>query len=300
MPSNYQSRGLRCGQEWVAPGNEKLEQAMVAGLMLQVVLETPGLPDDPRSRRRFVKSRLKDSLLTHLPGRITLDRFRNLVQRLEQWFPLSYGVMPRPDPAMEVKSSCQADIGPSPAAKEGLVRSEALRQWLARAGRELLPRRPQRKIQPERLEEILLRSQGSWFRVKDMARSFDIDRKTAWEYLQKFREAGLLVHNRGRSAAVRYRLADRFLKVQVSALEQQVGRALAGWPDQQKQQITERLAATAGEPFWEQSWLPRLGADRRDEIIGLLKAAAILEPVYQQGGQRLFRLQRQWLRSQGD
>ena len=133
--------------------------------------------------------------------------------------------------------------------------------------------------------------------MKDLARAFDIDRKTAWEYLQKFQDAGLLVHNRGRSAAVRYRLADDFLKVRMAAVQQQVAQALAGLPQPHAEQVTAWLAATAGEPFWEDGWPPRLGAGRRSEILGSLKAAGVLETLLQSGQNQLLRLQGRWLRS---
>ena len=57
---------------------EKLDRALVTGLMLEVILETSSLPVDPKILRRLVKTRLKDSLAVNLAGRITLDRFRRL------------------------------------------------------------------------------------------------------------------------------------------------------------------------------------------------------------------------------
>jgi predicted transcriptional regulator len=174
---------------------------------------------------------------------------------------------------------------------------DRLREWLANAAGEILPRRPQRKIKPDRLEEFLCHTQSSWFRVQDLAQAFDIDRKTAWEYLQKFQDAGLLVHNRGRSAAVRYRLADDFLKVRMAAVQQQVAQALAGLPRPLSEQVSAWLAATAGEPFWEEDWPPRMGTGCREEIVSSLKAAKLLETLLQSGQNQLLRLQRRWLRS---
>ncbi len=183
---------------------------------------------------------------------------------------------------MQAQQTCRGGSTLPPAAvspTQEVVRRDRLREWLANAAGEILPRRPQRKIQPDRLEEFLLCTRGRWFRVKDLAQAFDIDRKTAWEYLQKFQDAGLLVHNRGRSAAVRYRLADDFLKVRMAAVQQQVAQALAGLPRPQAEQVTEWLTATAGEPFWEDRWPPRMGAGRREEIVSSLKAAAGLGNV---------------------
>jgi hypothetical protein len=67
---------------------EKLGRALVTGLMLEVILETSGLPVDPQTLRHLVKSRLKDSLAVNLAGRVTLDRFRRLLNKVDVWFPL--------------------------------------------------------------------------------------------------------------------------------------------------------------------------------------------------------------------
>jgi hypothetical protein len=285
------------GKGWPVPTGEKLERALVAGLMLETVLETPGLPEDPRTRRRFVKSRLTHSLVAHLAGRITLDRFRTLIHRLEQWFPLYYPLMPLPAPPDGRRGG--AEEGGQPAAAgdrpQPLVRGQLLKQWLEETGRELLPRRPQRKMQTERLEDFLLRTGGGWFRAKDFAHYFTIDRKTAWEYLQKLHEAALLVHNGASSAAVRYRLADRFLKVKVTDLDRQVALALTELPRLPAGPVSAWLAAGAGEPFWEEHWPERLADKRREEIIASLKSAAVLEVVCRSGRQELLRLQRHWL-----
>jgi hypothetical protein len=283
------------GQGWAVPEEEKLERAMVAGLMLEVVLEAPGWPENSQGRQRLIKSRLMDSLVSHLAGRITLDRFRHLVHRLDHWFPLYYPLLPPPAPE---RQTCPGEEqGPFIPADETptLVNHKTLPEWLKTVGSRILPQRPQRKIQPERLEEFLRGTRGGWFRVKDLAQDFAIDRKTAWEYLQKLQEAGLLVHNGGRSAAVRYRLGDRFLKVKLSALEREVAQALAGEPKAVGEQVAAWLAATLGEPFWEENWPERLAQGRRGEISAALKAAAVLEVVCRSGRQELLRLGRQWL-----
>lgn len=291
------------GQGWPNPTDEPLERALVAGLMLEAVLEAPGLPDDPQDRRRLVKSRLTQALVGHLSGRITLDRFRSLMHRLDHWFPFYYPLMPPPMPPAEHRTS-PGELAANPAIKTGrtprLVQSELLREWLQKAIGKILPQHPQRKLQPDRLEDFLLHTRGHWFRMKDLAQDFNLDRKTVWEYLQKLQEAGLLVHNQRRSAAVRYRLADRFLKVQVAALQRRVTQALAGLPQPQAVQVTEWLAATVGEPFWQDHWPDQMPVDRREEIIDSLKTAAILEVVCQSGERRMLRLARRWLWSHED
>ena len=69
---------------------EKLDRALVTGLMLEVILEASRLPADPKTLRQLVKTRLKDSLADNLAGRVTLDRFRHLLSQVDIWFPLYY------------------------------------------------------------------------------------------------------------------------------------------------------------------------------------------------------------------
>jgi hypothetical protein len=56
MKEGDQTRCWSGGYRWPVPADEKLERAMVAGLMLDVVLEAPGLPDEPQTRRRLIRS----------------------------------------------------------------------------------------------------------------------------------------------------------------------------------------------------------------------------------------------------
>ena len=69
---------------------EKLDRALVTGLMLEVVLETSTLAMDPQTLRHLVKIRLKDSLAVNLAGRVSLARFRRLLSQVDVWFPLYY------------------------------------------------------------------------------------------------------------------------------------------------------------------------------------------------------------------
>jgi hypothetical protein len=71
---------------------------------------------------------------------------------------------------------------------------------------EFLPKRRHRKVDRQRLQEFFHQTQDGWFRLRDFEHFFVLDRKTAWEYIQKFLQTGLLVHNQGRSSAVRYRV----------------------------------------------------------------------------------------------
>ena len=288
-------------QGWLTQMEERLDRALVAGLMLEVFLETPAVPLDPQVRRRDLKSRLTRSLVRHLAGRITLDRFRSLIHHLQDWFLFYYPLMPALPQAEEGKE-CPAGRTAAPAGAQphSLVRQDRLKAWLEKAAREILPRRPQSKLQPERLDDFCRLAQCCWFRGKDFAQYFDIDRKTAWEYVQKLQETGLLIHNQGRSAAVRYRLADHFLRIKLTALEQQVTLALTGLSAAAAAQVAQELAATAGESLWEEHWPISPAAARREETIASLIRAGILEVVCQSGPKRMLRLPRRWFWSLED
>ena len=123
-----------------------------------------------------------------------------------------------------------------------------------------------------------------------------MDRKTAWEYLQNFLHAGLLRHNRGRSAAVRYALETRFLLVRAEALEPEVEKALSGLPPGLAGQVSGWLIATGGEAFWEKEWHGRLEPPRRRQLITRLLAAGLLQEVCQVGENRMLQMAPGWLK----
>ncbi|HZE21276.1 MAG TPA: hypothetical protein VE082_04405 [Desulfobaccales bacterium] len=273
---------------------EKLDRALVGGLMLEVILEAGSSSMDPQSQRRLVKTRLKDTLITHLAGRVTLDRFRMLLHQLDRWFPVYYPLITagpyaaRPDP-----------LSPSPAAfpppSPPPFHEERLQVWFDEAGQALLPQRPHRKLNQEKLCDFLKRTRGGWFRLKDFERYFRVDRKTAWEYLQKLLAARLLRHNRKRSAAVRYGLDSRFLVVRADTLEPAIRQALSGLPEGLAEQVSGWLLGRAGEPFRIEEWHAFLPLSRCRDLITRLRAASILEEVGQVGNRRRLRLAPRWL-----
>ena len=271
---------------------EKLDRALVTGLMLEVILETSSLPVDPQTLRHLVKTRLKDSLAVNLAGRVTLDRFRHLLSRVDIWFPLYYPL------TTAGSSKVQAVPAPAVAASPSrrVLRVDRLRAWLQEEGRGLLPHRPHRKVNQDRLWEFLGRTQGGWFQLSDFTRHFGVDRKTAWEYLHKLLHAGLLRHNRRRSAAVRYALETGFLMVRADTLEPGVAAALSGLPPNLVEQVSAWLIATGGEAFGEKEWHGRLEPPRCQQLITRLKAAGLLEEVCQVGESRMLRIGRRWLR----
>lgn len=188
-------------------GEEKLNRALVAGLMLEVIFSQPPLPDDPGARRRRLKEHLKTALVSRLAGHIPLHSFRSMAHNFDRWFDLFYPLISPsgPDESGQPRKDQQV-----PALARGL-QEDLLRETLARwTG--LLPTRRHRKIDREKLLSFFRQTGGKWFRLKDFEQFFRMDRKTAWEYIQKLLRAGLLYHNQGRSAAVRYRLAPGFLQ----------------------------------------------------------------------------------------
>lgn len=277
---------------------EKLDRALVTGLMLEVILETSSLAVDPQTLRHLVKTRLKDCLAVNLAGRVTLDRFRHLLRRVDVWFPLYYPLTAAGSPM--APAAPQVQDAPAPAAPvlppRRVLREDRLQAWLEEEGRGLLPHRPHRRLNQDGLWEFLERTQGGWFRLLEFARHFGVDRKTAWEYFQKFLQAGLLRHNRGRSAAVRYALSTRFLVVRADALEPGVEAALDGLPPGLAAQVSGWLIATGGEAFPDQEWHGRLGPPRCRQVITRLASAGLLEEVCRVGESRMLQLAPRWRR----
>jgi len=268
---------------------EKLDRALVTGLMLEVILETSTFPVDPQTLRHLVKTRLKDSLAVNLAGRITLDRFRHLLSKVDIWFPLYYPLTTAGAPEGGALAAAQVPAAAALPAQR-VLREDRLRAWLQEEGRGLLPHRPHRKLNQDGLWEFLGRTQGGWFRLLDFARHFGVDRKTAWEYLHKFLQAGLLRHNRRRSAAVRYALGTRFLVVRADALEPGVEAALSGLPPSLVEQVSGWLIATGGEAFWEKEWHGRLEPPRCRQLITRLEAAGLLQEVCRVGESRMLQI----------
>lgn len=273
------------------PPEGDLDRLLVAGVIMEVVLKKTGLPDAPQARRRQVKTLVLDTLLTHLAGWITLDRFRVLVRHLDQWVAYYYPLI-SPDGFLGADAH---ETGPTPAplTRAGL-REDLLDRWLHRH-QGMLPRRPHRKFTGEKLGEFLRETQGSWFRLKDFEQYFHLDRKTAWEYLRKLHLAGLLTHNQKRSSAARYSLAPTFLKVRADTLRVRVSLALTDFSPNLSAQAADCLIATGGEPFWAEQWGALGPVTCRQEILARLEAASLLEIVWQSGPSKMCRLLPQWL-----
>jgi hypothetical protein len=242
---------------------------------------------------------VQEALLFHLAGRITLDRFRILIHTLERsfsfYFPLLTSLLPRPQdgPASPLPPPQAAhDAYPGSRAVSGDLLAEALDRLQG-----IIPQRRRSKLTGPKLLDFMCRTGGGWFRLRDFQVHFAVDRKTAWEYVQKFLQAGLLVHNQAQAAAVRYGLADRYLKVKADAIRRKAAAALGGLPFPLAAQVADRLIASCGEPFWEEDWRGFLPPCHVQEIFQRLTGkASLLEAVWPGDGKnRLLRLQSIWL-----
>lgn len=299
MDGSKRTLGSQLASKGRGAEDERLNRALVTGLMLEVILETSALQGDPNNRRSLVKTRLKNILVTHLAGRVTLQRFHHLLREVDHCFPRYYPLITSsatqvPGPvAIEISENLSRTASAAPAHR--VLREDVLKAWLEAEIRKLLPQRSHRKLSVKRLLDFLQRTQGSWFRLKDFELHFGVDRKTAWEYLQKFLSAGLLRHNQERSAAVRYALATRFLVVLADTLEPKVIEALPDLPLKQADQVCDWLVATGGEPFGEAEWHVHLKSSRCSQIIATLQTAGLLEGVSPAGLNQRFQLPRHWL-----
>ena len=294
MDGSKRTLGSQLGSKSRGAEDERLNRALVTGLMMEVMLETSTFQTDPQVHRNLVKTRLKNILVTHLAGRVTLDRFRNLLLQVDNCFPRYYPLIAPGSPQGPVPVPGRTTTVSPPSAPatpaHRVLREEALKAWLEAEIRQLLPQRSHRKLGVKRLLDFLQRTQGSWFRLKDFEQHFGVDRKTAWEYLQKFLSAGLLRHNQERSAAVRYALATRFLVVLADVLEPKVREALPDLPQRQADQVCDWLVATGGEPFEEAEWHVHLKGSRCRQIIATLQASGLLEEVSPAGLSQMFQL----------
>ena len=122
------------------PQAEKLDRALVTGLMLEVILETSTFPADPQTLRHLVKTRLKDSLAVNLAGRVTLNRFRHLLNQVDIWFPLYYPLTSAGAAKAPAALPVQAIPAPAAAAvaSRQVLRVDRLRAWLQEEGRGVL------------------------------------------------------------------------------------------------------------------------------------------------------------------
>lgn len=296
---------------------EKLDRALVAGLILEVVLDQSDLPPGCLSRQNLVKSRIQEYLVRHLAGRVSLDRFRTLAQNLDGWFDFYYPLLVSSDQPVTARSQTTTYTAREPqaayrvhepkadwpAAKTGsdtpapmhhACLDELLDTWLKEAGTRI-PHRPHRKLTPGKLRKFLSQSSGRWFRLRDFQRYVQMDRKTAWDYLHLFLQTGLLCHNRKNSAAVRYCLAPAFLKVQADTLRLAISLSLASYPEKLIEKMSDFLIATGGEPFALQEWAKEFPQPEQQSLLDDLVDQNIIVWQNLPTGSRFLKLHHRWL-----
>lgn len=296
---------------------EKLDRALVAGLILEVVLDQPDLPESRQARQRLVKARIRDYLVQHLAGQVSLDRFRRLAQNLDGWFefyyPLvapdsrpaaapgaavTYGVR-EPRAAYEVNEPQapwphrRTDSQVPPPVRQACW-EELLDNWLAAAQTDM-PQRSHRKLTPTKLKDFLSHSSGRWFRLRDFERFIPLDRKTAWDYVHQFVQQGLLCHNRKNSAAVRYCLAPSFLKVKADALRLALSLILGPVDDDLVEKISDFLIATGGETFHVSEWERDFPAPGAGQLLEELTSRQIVVWQHLATGASFLKLHSRWL-----
>jgi hypothetical protein len=298
MAAIQRENGWAPGPGWPGRGEEKLDRALVAGLLLEALLEARRQDSPGPQHARQVKTHLKRSLTRHLAGYVTLDRFRTLMAHLDPWFARYYPLLA---PLAGLPAGLEAAGGgaPLPALaappRVPVFREDLLEDWRA-LNPGLFPSRPHRKLTWDKLKEFLSSTRGRWFGVKDLARDLGLERKTAWEYLRKLREAGLLRHNGACSAAARYSLEDHFLRVRGEDLRLQVARTFPDWPEDAAASLADYLLATSGEVLWEGEWAAGLPSSGAPGFLERLVAAGLLEVAASSGPARLLRLHPRWLR----
>jgi hypothetical protein len=179
-----------------------LDTTLVAGMFFQVVMEASRLPTGSQERVSFVRKRAKDYLVTQLAGQITLSQFYRLLTIIESEAGLYFARHDWSGGKTGLRETWEAP--PAPPLLPEPVKSEALRQALAKVP---LPVKGRRKLTPETLGEYLRETEGRWFRLLDFEARFQVNKKTAWGYLNLLLQEGVLIHNGEKANRVRYALA---------------------------------------------------------------------------------------------
>ncbi len=182
-----------------------LDTTLVAGMFFQVLLEAERLPSGTSERVAFIRKQAKNYLVTRLAGQITLSQFFRLLNLIEENAHRYFEHLE--DDWLGRRPVTQIKIPKSEAPEP--IQGEALRQALATVP--MLPK-GRRKLTHQTLFEFLRDSGGQWFRLLDFEARFQINKKTAWAYLNLLHKTGILEHNGEKANKVRYILANRFLR----------------------------------------------------------------------------------------
>jgi alkylated DNA nucleotide flippase Atl1 len=185
----------------LVPPERGLDTTLVAGMFFQVMMEASRLPAGRQERVSFVRQKAKSYLVTQLAGQITLSQFYRLLSLIEA----EVGVYFSTNDWSGSRPHLVEASRPRPQLE--LVKSDILRQALAAIG---LPEKGRRKLTPETLGDFLRDTEGRWFRLLDFETKFQVNKKTAWAYLNHLLQEGILVHNGEKANRVRYALAGPF------------------------------------------------------------------------------------------
>jgi hypothetical protein len=153
---------------------DTLNRALVAGLVLEAVLENPCLKEEPGFQGHRLKASLRSTLASQLAGHMSLASFHTLAQGLDHWFEVVF-------PFLAVAGLAGQPTAParlSPVAEAQFIEEELFRKCLAMAPG-LLPRRRYRKLDREKLQNFLEGTGGDWFCLRDFEEYFQVGRKTA-------------------------------------------------------------------------------------------------------------------------
>jgi alkylated DNA nucleotide flippase Atl1 len=188
------------------PPAHGLDTTLVSGMFFQVVMEASRLPTGSQERVSFIRKRAKDYLVTQLAGQITLSQFYRLLTLIENEAGLYFARHDWSGGKAALREPRKASPPPPPPPPKP-VKSEALRQALAKIG---MPLKGRRKVTPETLRDYLRETEGRWFRLLDFEARFQVNKKTAWGYLNLLLQEGVLTHNGEKANRVRYALAAPF------------------------------------------------------------------------------------------
>jgi len=194
----------------LTPPARGLDTTLVAGMFFQVVMEASRLPTGSQERVSFIRKRAKDYLVTQLAGQITLSQFYRLLNLIEEDVGLYFSRQDWSGDKTGLRETREVSLPPPlppPLPEPEPVKSEALRQALAKIG---LPLKGRRKLTPETLREYLRETEGRWFRLLDFEAWFRVNKKTAWGYLNLLLQESVLIHNGEKANRVRYALAAPF------------------------------------------------------------------------------------------
>jgi hypothetical protein len=193
------------GLGYQRPPSQGLDTTLVAGMFFEVLMDAARLPVSSSERVSFVRKKAKDYLVTRLAGQITLSQFYRLLNLIEasvgdyfERLTEDWTGVPRAREAAPLAAPL-----PDPEAVDG----EALRGALARLS---LPLKGRRKLTPETMWDFLSHTGGRWFKLLDFEEHFQVNKKTAWSYLNLLLNAGVLEHNGEKANRVRYALDPSF------------------------------------------------------------------------------------------